>query len=104
MGEALAVAIPLAAGMMLGAMFYGGLWWTVSRGLASGNPALWFLGGRLLRTGLVLGGFYLVGGAAWRNWLWCLLGFVLARLAVWQMTRPPAPDPSARSLEGRDAP
>ncbi len=31
----------LAAGMLLGALFFGGLWWTVRRGLTAGNPALW---------------------------------------------------------------
>ena len=104
MDEALSGGIPLAAGIMLGTMYFAGLWWTVSRGLASANPALWFLGGRLARTGLVLGGFYLAGGGLWRNWLWCLLGFGLARLAVWGVTRAPAPGPAAPRREAGHAP
>jgi uncharacterized membrane protein YfbV (UPF0208 family) len=32
----------LATGIFLGALFFGGLWWTVRRGLTVANPALWF--------------------------------------------------------------
>ena len=39
------------AGLVLGAIFFGGLWWTVRKGLSSQQPALWFLGSMLLRMG-----------------------------------------------------
>jgi len=32
----------LALGLVLGAVFFGGLWWTVRRGLTSSTPGLWF--------------------------------------------------------------
>ena len=97
MVEFLFLAVPLAAGLMLGAIFFGGLWWTVTRGVSSKRPALWFLGSKLLRMGVALGGFYLVGGGRWERWLLCLLGFVLARVITWRLTRSPAqnqPDPA----------
>ena len=47
-----------AVGLVLGAVFFGGLWWTVRKGVASPRPALWFVGSMLLRTGVVLAGFY----------------------------------------------
>jgi F1F0 ATPase subunit 2 len=30
------------AGLLLGAIFFGGLWWTVRKGVSSKRPALWF--------------------------------------------------------------
>ena len=84
------LALAFAAGMSLGAVFFGGLWWTVNRGLASERPALWFFVSMLARTGAALGGFYVVGGDNWERWLLCLVGFVLARMVVGWLTRTPA--------------
>jgi F1F0 ATPase subunit 2 len=76
-----------AAGLLLGGVFFGGLWWTVRIGMASKRPALWFLGSLLLRTGVVLAGFYQLGGDDWRRLLLGLLGFVCARVVVSRLTR-----------------
>ena len=43
---------------LLGALFFGGLWWTVRKGVSSTQPALWFFGSLLLRTSIALAGFY----------------------------------------------
>ena len=51
MSDILALALAFLAGALLGAFFFGGLWWTVQKGVASERPALWFLGSLLLRTG-----------------------------------------------------
>jgi F1F0 ATPase subunit 2 len=82
MVEFMSLAVAMAAGLMLGVFFFGGLWWTIVRGLSSPRPALWFMGGLLLRMSVTLAGFYFVGHDNWRLWLACLLGFVLARLAA----------------------
>ena len=102
--ELLRLASTLAAGTALGAMFYGGLWWTVRRGVASKRAALWFSASLLLRMGAALAGFYFVAGAHWQRLLLCLLGFVFARLAVTRLTRPPGEDPPPQALEGSHAP
>jgi F1F0 ATPase subunit 2 len=78
---------PLLAGLVLGAAFFGGLWWTVARALASPNPAQWFLISMVARMGLVLTGLAMVGGDDWRRWALCLLGLVVARAAVKRLTR-----------------
>lgn len=44
------LALAWVAGMALGAMFYGGLWWTVRKGIRSQRPALWFLVSLLVRV------------------------------------------------------
>ena len=39
MSEAPYIALSVVAGTLLGGVFYGGLWWTVRRGLLSRQPA-----------------------------------------------------------------
>ena len=85
-------------------MFSGGLWWTVRQGLSSKRAALWFLGSLLLRMGIALAGFYFVSAGHWQRLLLCLLGFVLARLAVTRLTRPPGEHQAPQPLEGSHAP
>jgi F1F0 ATPase subunit 2 len=87
MNELLILA--LAAGLLLGAVFFGGLWWTVRKGVSSKNPALWFLGSFLLRISLVLLGFYFVGRGDWQRLMASLLGFIIARFCVMRLTRTP---------------
>jgi F1F0 ATPase subunit 2 len=87
MSDALPLMAAAIAGVALGVLFFGGLWWTIPKGLASTAPALWFGGSFLLRTGVVLGGFYWAGHADWTHMVACLLGFVLARPVVLRATR-----------------
>jgi F1F0 ATPase subunit 2 len=88
MNEAVSLSGVLLEGLLLGVGFFGGLWWTVQKGLTAKNPALWFFGSTLLRVSLVLGGFYLIARDDWRALLVGLLGFVIARMAVTRFTRP----------------
>lgn len=104
MHELLPMVVALAMGVALGAMYFGGLWWTVSRGVSSPRPALWFFGSKLIRTALALAGFYLVGGARWERWLLCLLGFVIGRLITSRLTRPRTQDRFMRGPGASHAP
>ena len=89
MNEALSLAPAMVTGVLLGGMFFGGLWWTVRNGVSSKQPALWFLGSLLLRMSIALAGFYFVSGGHWDRMLACLLGFVIARFIVTRFTGPP---------------
>lgn len=89
MNEALNLVSALIAGFLLGAFFFGGLWWTVQRGLSSRRPAFWFLGSLLLRTGTSVAGFYFASGGHWERLLICLLGFFIMRRIVIRLTRLP---------------
>jgi F1F0 ATPase subunit 2 len=82
MNSTLALLLALLSGILLGVIFFGGLWWTVRRGLLSPVPALWFSASSLIRTAMALGGFYVVSQGEWRRLLACLLGFFLARIVV----------------------
>jgi F1F0 ATPase subunit 2 len=89
MNEALTLALALGAGGGLGAMFFGGLWWTVRKGVSSKQPALWFFVSLLLRMSVALVGFYLVSDGRWERLLACLFGFVVARFIVTRLAGPP---------------
>ena len=87
MNEMLTLALAWIAGGLLGAFFFGGLWWTVRKGLSSKGAALLFPVSLLLRMGVALAGFYVVGGGRWERIAACLLGFIMARLVVTWLTR-----------------
>lgn len=74
--------LELCAGLLLGAFFFGGLYWTIKKGLVARQPALWFMTSLLLRVSITLVGFYLVAGSDWRRLLVCLVGFIIARFAI----------------------
>ncbi len=82
MNENLVLVLAGLAGCLFGTLFFYGLWWTVRKGIACKQPALWLLGSLLLRTGIVLTGFYLISDGRWERLLACLLGFVIARFIV----------------------
>jgi F1F0 ATPase subunit 2 len=87
MSETLKLVLALVEGLSLGALFFGGLWWTVRKSFSSQQPALWFVGSSLLRTMLVLLGFYFIALGHWQKLLVALLGFAMARLMVTRLTR-----------------
>jgi F1F0 ATPase subunit 2 len=87
MNEVMNLTPPLAAGILLGAIFFGGLWWTVRIGVSSKRPAIWFFGSLLLRMSVALVGFYLVARGRWERLLACILGFIIARLVVTWLTK-----------------
>jgi F1F0 ATPase subunit 2 len=91
MSDVPVLVLALLAGALLGAIFFGGLWWTIQQGLTSERPALWFLGSLLLRTCLILAGFYWVSQGLWSRLVACLIGFLIARfIVVRRLTRAPA--------------
>ncbi len=87
MSEPLGLMLAWVTGVLLGAMFFGGLWWTIRKSIASQRPALWFVGSLLLRMSIAVTGFHLVSGGHWQRLLVCLLGFVMARVVVTRLTR-----------------
>ena len=90
--QGFALLLALAAGMLLGVIFFGGLWWTVRSGMTARQPALWFIGSMMLRTGIVTMGFYFLlslSGNSWEILLGSLSGFILARLLATRLL--PAP-------------
>ena len=104
MNETLSLAPALAAGGVLGTIFFGGLWWTVRRGVSSKQTALWFFGSLLLRMSIALAGFYFVSAGHWNRLLACLLGFIIARFIVTRLTGPPVEHHNSQAKEAGHAP
>ena len=87
MSETLSVVLALVSGVLLGAIFFGGLWWTIQKGFSSQHPALLFFCSLWLRMSIAIAGFYFVSGGHLDRLFLCLLGFFMARLMVAQHTR-----------------
>jgi F1F0 ATPase subunit 2 len=104
MTETLTLVLTWVAGGGLGAIFFGGLWWTTNQGISSEQPALWFFCSLALRMSIVMAGFYYVGSGHWERLLLCLLGFVMARLVVTRLTRPPIAHHISGTPEASHAP
>ena len=82
--ETFTLITALSGGLLLGLIFFGGLKWTIQRGLFSKQPFIWFLLSLLLRTVIVLAGFYLAAktDSHNQNLLTCLLGFIAAQMLI----------------------
>lgn len=71
-------------GMLLGCVFFGGLYWTTGHVLQSGRPGLLLVASMLVRYAVALAGFYwLISGDPVRAGV-ALAGFVVAR---WVLVR-----------------
>jgi F1F0 ATPase subunit 2 len=79
MNEALDLVLALAAGIGLGAIFFGGLWLTLNRLPTTRWPLPLALGSLIGRTVVVIIGFSLIAAGSWQRLIACLLGFILIR-------------------------
>ena len=87
MYEMVTLVPALMGGVALGILFFGGLWWTVQKGVHSERPASWFFTSFLLRTTLVMAGLYYISSGHWPRLLVCLLGCIIGRLIVMRLSR-----------------
>jgi F1F0 ATPase subunit 2 len=87
MNEFMSLVFALLVGALLGVFFFAGLWWTVRKLESSKQVALLFLGSMLLRTSVVIIGFYFILGDNWQRILAGLLGFIIVRIIVTRLTR-----------------
>ena len=87
MNEILSLLFALLEGAILGLFFFAGLWWTVRKLESTKQVALLFLGSMLLRTSVVVLGFYFILGDNWLRLLAGLLGFIIVRIIATRVTR-----------------
>lgn len=105
MNELFSLALAWVAGLLLGTIFFGGLWWTVRMSVTAQRPALLFFASWLLRMSIALAGFYFVGRAGlWQRLLACMIGFIMARLIMQWRTQPPADKRPQQVPEANHAP
>lgn len=87
--EVLKLCLAGIAGLLLGGIYFGGLWWTVRNGVTAKHPALLFLVSMIVRMAIIMAGFFFIGGGQWPRLLICLAGFIAARSIAVRCTRPP---------------
>lgn len=76
------IILAVLAGAGLGIIFFGGLWWTVQRITGSSRPVYLLMASFLVRTAVVLAGFYLLLTAGWQYLLAALAGFLIGRTVL----------------------
>lgn len=103
MNEILSLVLSLIAGFLLGAIFFGGLRWTVQKGLSSRRSAFWFFGSLLIRMSIAIAGFYFVSDGHWERLLICLFGFFVMRQIVVRLTSLPEEDQDQLTKEASNA-
>jgi F1F0 ATPase subunit 2 len=81
------IVAAFAAGLVLGTLFFGGLWWTVRRALTATVPAAWFGISALLRMAVVVYGLYCLTPLGLPSLIACVCGLLVARRAVMRLTR-----------------
>ena len=70
----------LVVGMVLGAIFFGGLWMTVQSAPKLKRPGFFFMLSVIVRTAVVLAGIWYFASGSAAAMTACLLGFVAFRL------------------------
>ena len=85
--DALRLLVVFAAGILLGLAFFGGLWWTIRRGLESSSPARWFVGGFVVRMTFLLAALYYLSGREWVRLVLLGAGILLGRSLVLRWTK-----------------
>lgn len=76
--------LAFVTGVVLGIVFFGGLWLTVKKTLGKSYAALWIPLSSFLRIAITLTGFYFVAGGNLQRLLICVAAFVATRfLVVW---------------------
>ena len=78
-------------GLVPGIFFFGGLWFTVQKGVAARHQGLWFALSFVLRLGIVLAGFFLslhlFENSPAQSLFANLFGFLTARFCVLHYTK-----------------
>ena len=87
------IVLSLVAGLVLGLVYFGGLWLTVRGVTTTRRPVLLFAASFIGRTALVVAGMYLVMDGSWQRMLACLAGFVIVRQVMVSRLRPEGASP-----------
>ena len=79
--------LALVVGILLGTLFFGGLWFTVKKLTSARMPALLVFVSLVLRLGITLTVFYFIAKNNWQQLVICLIGFIIARVIIIRVTK-----------------
>lgn len=83
-------------GVLLGIVYFGGLWLTVQRIERANHPVAILAASFIVRLGLVLVGFYLISDGRIERLVACLAAFFLTRLLIVKRVEP-APERNVKT-------
>lgn len=78
----MSLIVATAAGIIIGILFYGGLWLTVRALITARRPAMLAVASFWIRTAMVLGSVVLIARGRWQSAVAVLAGIALSRTAV----------------------
>jgi F1F0 ATPase subunit 2 len=76
------IFIALVAGIALGLIHFGGLWWTVRQVPTARRPGTLLLVSFVIRTAVMLAGTFWVMDGRWERLAACMVGFLVARVIL----------------------
>lgn len=82
------LGLALLAGILFGIFYFGGLWWTVQKITVSEKAYLISVASFVVRTAVVLAGFYLLLMSGLPFLLAALSGFLIARTIITYKLKP----------------
>lgn len=80
MNYLLTLGIGFSVGMLLGYLYFRGLWWTVQRMTEYRNPYVFALLSFFIRSAIVVAGFYMLLLVRWEAVAVGLAGFIAMRM------------------------
>ena len=86
--EWIKLLIPLLIGIILGTLYFGGLWLTVQKINSAMHPALWMFISFIIRIGVLLITFYWLVMVNWAYLAVAFIGFLIARSVFIQRFKP----------------
>jgi len=87
--ESATIIAAVCAGLLLGGLYFGGLWWTVRRMPHVRHPLNLYFGSLIVRVAIVVAAFHgVLGYFGWPRLVASLVGFVAARLLLIRLIAP----------------
>jgi F1F0 ATPase subunit 2 len=90
----LALALSALAGIALGILYFGGLWLTITRMRTIKNPGIFLTLSFILRTVVVIGGFYLISDGKLERLAVAMLAFFVTRFVFIKYFSPERSEPT----------
>jgi F1F0 ATPase subunit 2 len=103
MSAVIAVAVGLAVGVVLGLVFFGGLWWTTQRLAGSAQPGILVSVSLLVRVAVLAAGLFLLAQVGSAALLAAVLGLLVTRIGLTRLAmngRLPQPATSESTPRG----
>ena len=97
----LALVLSALAGIALGILYFGGLWLTITKMRALKNPGIFLILSFILRTVIVIGGFYLISDVKLERLTVTMLSFFVTRFVFIRYFSPERNDERQRGVQSK---